>query len=36
MLRGNDVHDIEEVKHTGLSVSAISEVTGYKRKTVRK
>jgi len=30
------VHDIEEMKHTGLSLSAISELTGYDRKTVRK
>ena len=36
MLRGKDVHDIEEMRQTGLSVSAISEVTGYDRKTVGK
>ncbi len=36
MLRGKDVHDLEEMKQTGLSVSAISELTGYDRKTVRK
>lgn len=35
-LRGKDVHDIEEMKQTGLSISAISELTGYDRKTVRK
>ena len=36
MLRGNDVHELEQMKQSGLSVSAISEVTGYDRKTVRK
>ena len=36
MLRGKDVHDLEEMKHTGMSVSGISELTGYDRKTVRK
>jgi transposase len=30
------VHDIEGMKQMGLSVSAISELTGYDRKTVRK
>ena len=36
MLRGKDVRDLEEMKQTGMSVSAISELTGYDRKTVRK
>lgn len=36
MLRGKDMHEIEELKQTGLSVSAISELTGYDRKTIRK
>lgn len=36
MLRGKDVHELEQMKQSGLSVSAISEVTGYDRKTVRK
>lgn len=36
MLRGKDVHDLEQMKQAGLSVSAISEITGYDRKTVRK
>lgn len=36
MLRGKDVHELEQMKQMGLSVSAISEVTGYDRKTVRK
>jgi transposase len=30
------VHDIEQLKRAGLSVSAISAATGYDRKTVRK
>ncbi len=30
------MHDIEELKRQGLSVLAISELTGYDRKTVRK
>jgi transposase len=30
------VHDIEQLKREGLSVSAISALTGYDRKTVRK
>ena len=36
MLPGKDVHELEEMKQMGLSVLAISEVTGYDRKTVRK
>lgn len=36
MLRGKDVQDLEELKQTGMSISAISELTGYDRKTVRK
>jgi transposase len=36
MLRGKDVHELEQMKQLGLSVSAISEVTDYDRKTVRK
>jgi len=35
LLRGGDVHDIEQLKRAGLSVSAISVMTGYDRKTVR-
>jgi transposase len=30
------VHDIEELKRQGLSIRAISQLTGYCRKTVRK
>ena len=36
MLRGKEVHELEQMKKAGLSVSAISEVTGFDRKTVRK
>jgi transposase len=36
VLRGKDVHELEQMKQSGLSVSAISEVTGFDRKTVRK
>lgn len=36
MLRGKDVHELEQMRQMGLSVSAISEVTGYDRKTVRR
>ena len=36
MLRGNDVQEIEGLKRQGLSIQAISELTGYDRKTVRR
>ena len=36
MLRGKDVHDIEGMNRMGLSISAISELTHFDRKTVRK
>jgi transposase len=36
VLRGKDVQDIEELKRQGLSVRAISRLTGYDRKTIRK
>ena len=36
MLRGRDVQDYEELKRQGLSIRAISRLTGYCRKTVRK
>ena len=36
MLRGRDVQDFEELKRQGLSIRAISRLTGYCRKTVRK
>ena len=36
MLRGRDVQDIEELKRQGLSIRAISALTGYDRKTISK
>ena len=36
MLRGKDLQDFVEMKREGLSVRAISRLTGYDRKTVRK
>jgi hypothetical protein len=36
VLRGNDVQEFMEMKRAGLSIQAISELTGYDRKTVRK
>ena len=36
MLRGSDMEDFMEMKREGLSIQAISQVTGYDRKTVRK
>src|ERR1700733_426018 len=34
MLRGKDMQEIEELKRQGLSIRAISRLTGYDRKTV--
>jgi hypothetical protein len=36
VLRGRDLQDFEELKRQGLSIRAISRLTGYCRKTVRK
>ena len=36
MLRGNDVEDLEELKRQGLSMRAISGLTGLDRKTIQK
>ena len=36
MLRGKDVQDMEELKRQGLSIRAISRLTGYDRKTISK
>ena len=36
MFRGKDVHEIEELKTQGFSLRAISDLTGYDRKTIRK
>ena len=36
MMRGKDVQEINELKREGLSIHAISELTGLDRKTIRK
>jgi transposase len=36
LLRGKDVQEIIEMKREGLSTRAISKLTGYDRKTIRK
>jgi transposase len=36
VLRGKDLQEFMEMKREGLSAQAISELTGYDRKTVRK
>jgi len=36
VLRGRDVQEIEELKRQGLSIRAISRLTGYCRKTIRR
>jgi transposase len=36
VLRGKEVKDIEELKRQGLSIRAISKLTGFDRKTIRK
>ena len=36
MLRGGDVKDLQELKRQGLSISQISSISGFDRKTVRK
>ena len=36
MLRGGEVNDIIELKRQGLSVSQISAMSSYDRKTIRK
>ena len=36
MLRGTDVNQLSELKQEGLGIQAISELTGYDPKTVRK
>ncbi len=35
-LRSTEVNQIEQMRREGLSVTAIAEVTGFDRKTVRK
>ena len=36
LLRGKDVNEIDELKRQGLSIRAISRITGYCRKTITK
>ena len=36
MFRGKDVEEINQLKREGLSILAISNLTGYDRKTIRK
>jgi transposase len=36
VLRGKDVHGIEQLKRQGLSISPISRLTGYDRKAISK
>ncbi len=36
MLRGRDVQEFMEMQREGLSTQAISKLTGYDRKTIRK
>ena len=36
LLRGGDVHEIQELKRQGLTLTAISALTGFDRKTVAK
>ena len=36
MLRGKDVQELRELQRQGMSIQAISELTGWDRKTIRK
>ena len=36
MLRGTDVDEVVELKRQGLSIRAISRLTGYDRKTINR
>lgn len=36
MLRGRDVDEVVELKRQGLSIRAISRLTGYDRKTINR
>lgn len=36
MLRGTDVNELLEYQRSGLSIPAITELTGYGRKTIRR
>jgi transposase len=36
LLRGRDVEELKELQRQGMSIQAISELTGWDRKTIRK
>ena len=36
MLRGKDVQELKELQRQGMSIQAISKLTGWDRKTIRK
>src|SRR5258708_35248210 len=36
LLRGRDVQELKELQRQGMSIQAISELTGWDRKTIRK
>jgi transposase len=36
LLRGRDVQELKELQRQGISIQAISELTGWDRKTIRK
>ena len=36
MLRGRDVQELKELQRQGMSIQAISKLTGWDRKTIRK
>jgi len=36
LLRGRDVQDLKELQRQGMSIQAISKLTGWDRKTIRK
>src|SRR2546428_13108682 len=36
LLRGKDVQELKELQRQGMSIQAISELTGWDRKTIRK
>ena len=36
MFRGRDVQELKELQRQGMSIQAISELTGWDRKTIRK
>ena len=36
LLRGKDVQELKELQRQGMSIQAISKLTGWDRKTIRK